>query len=91
MKARNPLLLIVALFLVACPGASTVIKDVAAGAQVVECVDEGIDGGSSIEQIITKCGEEAKPLIEARRALARKRTPCTTITSDAGAPNGPGR
>ena len=77
--------------LFACSSASTVTKDVAAGAQLVECVDEGIEGGSSIEQIIAKCGDDAKPLIEARRALARKRTPCTTIMSDAGAPNGPGR
>lgn len=76
---------------VAC-SAGTIIKDVGAGAQLVECIDEGIASGTSVEQIIAKCGPDAAPLIEARRELARKRAACTTIAPpDGGAPTGPGR
>lgn len=70
-------------------GCSTVVKDVEAGAALVLCVDENLD--LPVDQIIAKCGPDAEKLIEPRRALARKRNPCTTITPDAGAPNGPGR
>jgi hypothetical protein len=88
MRATHIATLSVVFF--ACAGAQTVIKDVAAGAALVECIDEGIQNGQSA-QIIAACGPDAEKIIEARRAMARKRNPCTTITSDAGPPTGPGR
>ena len=72
--------------LIAC---QTAVKDIAAGAQIILCVDENLD--LPVDQIIAKCGPDAANLIEARKALAKKRNPCTTIVVDAGAPIGPGR
>ncbi len=64
-------------------------KDVAAGAQLIACIDENLD--LPVDQLIAKCGPDAAPLIEGRKVLSKKRNPCTTIVVEAGAPTGPGR
>jgi len=67
-------------------------KDVEAGAVLINCIDDHLLAGDSPEKIVLACGPDAVKLIAGRQALARKRTPCTTVVVDAGPPmTGPGR